>query len=237
MTYIPGTHFHSCDLPGTRMMHLILLLWIVRWYIPPVVFASLVCPSSTARGKWFLTSLFRWMKVFTSRKLVISHHISFWLMRAVCSDYNTRFSGVTEENHSKATAPLALIRKTLDKFINQETILVGHALDNDLKTMRIVHKRCVDTAILFPHRAGPPYRRALKDMWVCRSYLGVHFSLWNFACDRVREKLGKLIQTGDASTGHSSAEDAGASLDLVRWFILNESSKSSSPISNSLFEY
>lgn len=85
-------------------------------------------------------------------------------MRAVCSDYNTRFSGVTEENHSKATAPLALIRKTLDKFINQETILVGHALDNDLKTMRIVHKRCVDTAILFPHRAGPPYRRALKDM-------------------------------------------------------------------------
>ncbi|KAL9712879.1 RNA exonuclease 3 [Leucoagaricus gongylophorus] len=133
------------------------------------------------------------------------------------TDYNTRFSGVTEENHSKATAPLALIRKTLDKFINQETILVGHALDNDLKTMRIVHKRCVDTAILFPHRAGPPYRRALKDI--------------------VREKLGKLIQTGDASTGHSSAEDAGASLDLVRWFILNESSKSSSPISNSLFEY
>lgn len=128
-------------------------------------------------------------------------------------DYNTRFSGITEENHSKATLPLASIRRSLNSLINSETILVGHALDNDLKTMRIVHHRCVDTAILFPHRAGPPYRRALKDL--------------------VREKLGKMIQTGDASTGHSSAEDAAASLDLVRWFILNDSSKNNSTNSSS----
>ncbi|KXN86438.1 RNA exonuclease 3 [Leucoagaricus sp. SymC.cos] len=123
-------------------------------------------------------------------------------------DYITRFSGMNEESHSKATLPLASIRKSLDKLINADTILVGHALDNDLKTMRIVHHKCVDTAILFPHRAGPPYRRALRDL--------------------VREKLGKLIQTGDASTGHSSAEDAAASLDLVRWYILNESTKRNS---------
>lgn len=31
-----------------------------------------------------------------------------------------------------------------------------------------------------------------------------------------------MIQTGDASEGHSSVEDASATLDLVRWYILNK---------------
>lgn len=39
--------------------------------------------------------------------------------------------------------------------------------------------------------------------------------------DRVREKLGKMIQTAGAS-GHSSVEDASGTLDLVRWYILNK---------------
>ena len=103
------------------------------------------------------------MKVFTSRKLFISPSSLSPTHEAVCSDYNTRFSGVAEEGFSKATLSLASIRKALDNLINRETILVGHALDNDLKAMRIVHKKCIDTAILFPHQAGPPYRRALKD--------------------------------------------------------------------------
>jgi RNA exonuclease 1 len=79
-------------------------------------------------------------------------------------DYNTRFSGITQEDHSRALLPLASIRQSLDAFINSNTIMIGHALENDLKTLRIVHHQCVDTAILFPHRAGPPYRRALRDL-------------------------------------------------------------------------
>ena len=102
--------------------------------------------------------------MFTSRRLFISPSSLSSTHEAVCSDYNTRFSGVAEESFSKATLSLASIRKALDNLINRETILVGHALDNDLKAMRIVHKRCVDTAILFPHQAGLPYRRALKDL-------------------------------------------------------------------------
>jgi len=80
------------------------------------------------------------------------------------SDYITRFSGITPEGHAEAVLPLASIRKTLDSLINADTILIGHALDNDLKTLRIIHHRCVDTALLFPHRSGPPYRRALRDL-------------------------------------------------------------------------
>ncbi|KAF9569297.1 hypothetical protein CPC08DRAFT_677931 [Agrocybe pediades] len=117
-------------------------------------------------------------------------------------DYNTRFSGITAENLGSALLTLKSIRSTLDSMIDTNTILIGHALDNDLKTLRIIHHRCIDTAILFPHRAGPPYRRSLKDL--------------------VREKLGKMIQMGDATEGHSSVEDASSTLDLLRWYILNK---------------
>jgi len=118
-------------------------------------------------------------------------------------DYNTRFSGITEESHLKALLTLSSIRESLDSLITSDTILVGHALENDLKTLRIVHLNCVDTSILFPHRAGPPYRRSLRDL--------------------VREHLGKTIQSGGGTVGHSSVEDAIATIELVRWYVLNKS--------------
>ncbi|KAH7914206.1 ribonuclease H-like protein [Hygrophoropsis aurantiaca] len=118
-------------------------------------------------------------------------------------DYNTRFSGITQEEHdSKASLSLSSIRTSLDAFINSDTIIIGHALENDLKTLRMIHHRCVDTAILFPHRAGPPYRQSLR-------YLA-------------KEHLGLSIQTGGGTVGHSSVEDSIATLDLVRWYILNK---------------
>ncbi|KAG5648975.1 hypothetical protein DXG03_000324 [Asterophora parasitica] len=116
-------------------------------------------------------------------------------------DYITRFSGITPATHAAAHLTLSGIRAALNAFIDTQTILIGHALDNDLKTLRIVHHRCVDTAIMFPHRAGAPYRRSLRDL--------------------VRENLGTQIQT-DSTAGHSSVEDAAATLDLVRWHIINK---------------
>ena len=86
------------------------------------------------------------------------------LTSAFSSDYNTRFSGITAENHSAATTNLAGIRAVLNTLIDSNTILIGHGLENDLKTLRIVHARCIDTAILFPHKAGNPYRRSLKEL-------------------------------------------------------------------------
>jgi len=79
-------------------------------------------------------------------------------------DFNTRFSGITEEEYASAILPLDSIRTSLDAFIDSDTIVIGHALENDLKTLRMIHHRCVDTAIMFPHKAGPPYRRALRDL-------------------------------------------------------------------------
>ena len=44
---------------------------------------------------------------------------------------------------------------------------------------------------------------------------------------RVSEKLNQVIQAGGGSSGHSSLEDARATLDLVRWFITNQKSNGS----------
>lgn len=38
---------------------------------------------------------------------------------------------------------------------------------------------------------------------------------------RAKEILGKSIQEGGATVGHSSVEDSIATLDLVRWYVLN----------------
>ncbi|KAI0347258.1 ribonuclease H-like protein [Trametopsis cervina] len=116
-------------------------------------------------------------------------------------DFNTRFSGVTPEAYATAVLQLSSIRKSLDALINSNTIIIGHALDNDLKTLRMIHHRCVDTVAIFPHQAGPPYRRALRVL--------------------SKEHLGRIIQTGGAAAGHSSVEDSIATLDLVRWHVLN----------------
>ena len=85
-------------------------------------------------------------------------------------DFNTRFSGITPDTYStSALKPLADIRRSLDELISSETILIGHALENDLKTLRMIHPRNVDTAVVFRHPAGAPYRRALRDLYVFSS--------------------------------------------------------------------
>ncbi|KAI0068640.1 ribonuclease H-like protein [Artomyces pyxidatus] len=121
-------------------------------------------------------------------------------------DYVTRFSGLTAEIYaSRAVLPLAGVREALGALVGADTILLGHALDNDLRALRMVHPQCVDTAMLFAHPRGWPYRRALRDL--------------------TKEYLSRSIQTGGGTVGHSSVEDSVATLDLVKWFVLNRKTK------------
>lgn len=70
-------------------------------------------------------------------------------------------------------------------------------MENDLHAIRLVHTNIIDTCQLFPHPRGLPYRLALRDL--------------------VSKYLGKIIQAGGSTIGHSSAEDAQMTLELVRW--------------------
>jgi len=136
----------------------------VKWCTPPEACDAHGYLWSTASAQKSLMSWSEWTTVLescTSTLFLLFHcdHLKY-----VNSDYITRFSGMTPENHTKAVLPLTSIRQSLNSLINADTILIGHGLENDLKALRMIHTQCVDTAILFPHRAGAPYRRALKDL-------------------------------------------------------------------------
>jgi hypothetical protein len=139
-------------------------------------------------------------------------------------DLNTRFSGVTAEQFltaaphpttpppasSSASAPPpplrilpspAAARALLCTLIAPATPLLGHALDNDLNVLRLVHGTLVDTALVFPHPGGLPYRRALRHL--------------------ARDVLGRDVQTAGAA-GHDSTEDALVAGELVRAAVARE---------------
>ena len=37
------------------------------------------------------------------------------------------------------------------EHVSAENLLVGHALENDLRVLKMFHARVLDTAIMFPH--------------------------------------------------------------------------------------
>uniref|UniRef100_A0A2I3TEL6 Exonuclease domain-containing protein n=1 Tax=Pan troglodytes TaxID=9598 RepID=A0A2I3TEL6_PANTR len=110
-------------------------------------------------------------------------------------DYNTRFSGVTEADVAKTSITLPQVQAILLSFFSAQTILIGHSLESDLLALKLIHSTVLDTAVLFPHYLGFPYKRSLR----------------NLAADY----LGQIIQ--DSQDGHNSSEDANACLQLVMW--------------------
>ncbi|XP_006269051.1 RNA exonuclease 1 homolog isoform X1 [Alligator mississippiensis] len=110
-------------------------------------------------------------------------------------DYNTRFSGVTEEDLKNTTTTIRDVQAILLNLFSAATILIGHSLESDLYAVKLFHNTVVDTSIVFPHRLGLPHKRALK----------------NLTADYLR----RIIQ--DDVGGHDSSEDAAACMELILW--------------------
>jgi RNA exonuclease 1 len=80
-------------------------------------------------------------------------------------DYKTRFSGMSDSDFSKKkTKSLQEVQNDLMYLINPDTILVGHGLGNDLRTLRIIHNAVVDSSVIYPHERKLPYRQSLKSL-------------------------------------------------------------------------
>uniref|UniRef100_A0A8B9TKY4 Exonuclease domain-containing protein n=1 Tax=Anas platyrhynchos TaxID=8839 RepID=A0A8B9TKY4_ANAPL len=112
-------------------------------------------------------------------------------------DYNTSFSGVTEDNLKNTKTTLRDVQAVLLNLFSADTILIGHSLENDFFVLKLIHDTVVDTSILFPHRLGPPNKRALRSLMA--DYL-------------------MRIHQGDVN-GHNSTEDAIACMELIFWKI------------------
>lgn len=113
-------------------------------------------------------------------------------------DYNTRFSGITKKDLSArngSVASLAEVQQDLLKFIDADTILIGHALENDLRVLKMIHDNVIDTSVCFPHYNGPGFKHSLRALTL--------------------QYLKRSIQ--DSDQGHSSFEDSRACLELMLW--------------------
>lgn len=82
-------------------------------------------------------------------------------------DYNTRYSGITEATLSTSDVKsLPEIQAVLLAMFHSRTILVGHSLESDLKSLKIIHNTVIDTSVLYPHKMGPPKKKALKTLCI-----------------------------------------------------------------------
>lgn len=109
-------------------------------------------------------------------------------------DHNTQFSGITASDLVGVHTTLKDVQNDLLEMFSNKTILIGHGLDSDMEALKMFHKRFIDTAQLFPHKKGLPFKKALKTL--------------------MKEKLQINIQD---EVSHDSKEDACAALKLVKW--------------------
>jgi len=111
-------------------------------------------------------------------------------------DYNTRFSGITARDLEKGQKKnLKEVQNDMMGFVNADTILIGHGLENDLRALKLIHSVVIDTTAVFPHFYGLPFRRSLRSL--------------------VSSYLKRDIQ--GSSWGHDSYEDARACMELMLW--------------------
>ncbi|KAM4053383.1 RNA exonuclease 1 homolog isoform 2-T2 [Anomaloglossus baeobatrachus] len=110
-------------------------------------------------------------------------------------DYNTRFSGITAEDLQNTTITLRDVQAVLLSMFSCDSVLIGHSLESDLYALKLIHPTVVDTAIVFPHRLGLPYKRALRSL--------------------MADYLQRIIQ--DNVDGHDSSEDACSCMELMIW--------------------
>ncbi|SCV00165.1 LAME_0G07976g1_1 [Lachancea meyersii CBS 8951] len=105
-------------------------------------------------------------------------------------DLNSEFSGVHAIEKSESMTFDKMLSQVLCKnMINANSVLIGHGMENDLNVLRLIHKKIIDTAILYPRGK---FKSSLKDL--------------------AFEVVSKRIQNGE----HDSSEDAIATMCVLK---------------------
>ena len=104
-------------------------------------------------------------------------------------------------------------RGQLWEFMDPETILVGHAIENDLNTLRMVHTRIVDSSRLASNAVRDTldhsFHDAVRDGWALKRLC---YELTNI----------KIQEDRDPTQGHDCLEDTLAAREVVLCFLRHD---------------
>ena len=96
-------------------------------------------------------------------------------------DYNTRFSGVTARDLKRGSVKsLKDVQNDLLGFINANTILIGHGLENDLRALKVIYPNNyfdLHVCLSFrpPSSVRPPSVRPKKNSDSCSIITKCHY--------------------------------------------------------------
>jgi DNA polymerase III epsilon subunit-like protein len=123
--------------------------------------------------------------------------------------WRTKFSGVDaailreKKREGKVISGWRAARNLLWSFIDAQTVLIGHSLNNDLAVLGMVHTHVVDSATMTRLAVGEDCQRH----WALRILM--------------KQFLERDIQTGN--DGHDCLEDTYAAREVVLWCLRNPS--------------
>ncbi|OOF98999.1 hypothetical protein ASPCADRAFT_204674 [Aspergillus carbonarius ITEM 5010] len=147
---------------------------------------------------------------FLTGEVLISQYVE---PRYRVTSWDTKVSGITPSAMAAAIESGEALRGWLGarwalwEFVDSDTVLIGHALQNDLDTLGMIHSRVVDSSILTAEavfntlRPTEPFPR----VWGLKALAG--------------DMLARKIQSG--RRGHRAVEDAAATRDVVMWCLKN----------------
>lgn len=121
--------------------------------------------------------------------------------------WRSRISGITPSNmreavqSGKALRGWQAARDKLWEYIDDQTVLVGHALQNDLQVLGIIHHRIVDSIVLTAEAVFDTIKsdEKLPRLWGLKTL--------------TKALLGQEIQ--NSKKGHNALQDAYAARDIV----------------------
>ncbi|OJJ04442.1 hypothetical protein ASPVEDRAFT_172673 [Aspergillus versicolor CBS 583.65] len=142
---------------------------------------------------------------FLSGELILDTYVS---PQGKVISWRTKFSGVNrsvlekKNQEGKVVKGWQAARDLLWQFIDAQTVLIGHSLNNDLAVLGMVHTRVVDSAIITRVAVGEDCKR-----WKLQKL--------------VQQFLDLSIQAGDE--GHDCVEDTYAAREVILWCLRNAS--------------